>query len=286
MKFGEIKAADLMTKNLITIDKSRKLSDALDLMLKKGVHRLIVTDNGKLCGIITAMDIMETLGSYKYGRSTTSRLHVATAMTKNPLTVNPDASIKECAKLMVENRISSLPVVENDELVGIITTTDLLRAFAENFKNRFKVEDIMERNVPTVNRFHTVNHVVEVIEESGIDRVVVVEDGKPVGIITPSDLSFIYLHDEGTGVRIKEIMFVRKEASASRKRYRHVKLLPIVAEDLMSEDLITTKKDEDAAEVAKTMLENRISSLPVVENDELVGIITKTTITKTLSEVD
>ncbi len=277
-----------MTKEVVVASPSDSVAYIRNLMLKNDFSRVVIIEDNKPVGIVTKKDIMRALAAKRslWKRRPIDKIAVSRIMSTNLITINPDASIKECAKLMVENRISSLPVVENDELVGIITTTDLLRAFAENFKNRFKVEDIMERNVPTVNRFHTVNHVVEVIEESGIDRVVVVEDGKPVGIITPSDLSFIYLHDEGTGVRIKEIMFVRKEASASRKRYRHVKLLPIVAEDLMSEDLITTKKDEDAAEVAKTMLENRISSLPVVENDELVGIITKTTITKTLSEVD
>ena len=277
-----------MTKEVVVASPSDSVAYIRNLMLKNDFSRVVIIEDNKPVGIVTKKDIMRALAAKRslWKRRPIDKIAVSRIMSTNLITINPDASIKECAKLMVENRISSLPVVENDELVGIITTTDLLRAFAENFKNRFKVEDIMERNVPTVNRFHTVNHVVEVIEESGIDRVVVVEDGKPVGIITPSDLSFIYLHDEGTGVRIKEIMFVRKEASASRKRYRHVKLLPIVAEDLMSEDLITTKKDEDAAEVAKTMLENKISSLPVVENDELVGIITKTTITKTLSEVD
>ncbi len=279
---------DYMTAEVVVASPKDSIAYIRNLMLKNEFSRVIIIENNKPVGIVTKKDLMKALATKRslWKRRPIDKIAVSRIMSTNLITTTPDTSIKACAKLMVENRISSLPVVENDELVGIITTTDLLRAFAENFENRFKVGDIMEKNVPTVNRFHTVNHVVEVIEESGIDRVVVVEDGKPIGIITPSDLSFIYLHDEDTGVRVKEIMFVRKESSASRKRYRHVKLLPVVAEDLMSEDLITTNKEEDAAKAAKTMLENKISSLPVVENEELVGIITKTTITKTLAEVD
>ncbi len=283
-----MKVKDFMTDSVVVASPNDSVAYIRNLMLKNEFSRVVIVDNNKKpIGIVTKKDIMRALATKRslWKRRPIDKIAVNRIMSTGLITINPEASIKEAAELMIKNKISSLPVVENDELVGIITTTDLLRAFAENFKNKFKVGDIMEKEVPTVNRYHTVNHIVEVIEESGIDRVVVVEDSKPIGIITPSDLSFIYLHDEDTGVRIKEIMFVRKESSASRKRYRHVKLLPVVAEDLMSENLITTNKDEDAANAAETMLKNKISSLPVVENDELVGIITKTTITKTLAEV-
>ncbi len=264
MRFDEIKVGELMTKELITIDKSRKLSDALDLMLKKGIHRLIVTDDGKLCGIITAMDIMETLGSYKYGRSTTSRLHVATAMTKNPLTITPDASIKACAKLMVENRISSLPVVENDELVGIITTTDLLKVLKDD---ETPIEPIYNKFVITVKPTDRLVHARKLMLDNRIGRVVVVEEGKVVGILSEKDIAKAF----GVFKKLSD-------------RYQSSRVRNLIVEDVMTQNVVTASPSERIKDVVSKMLEHDISGLPVLNNDELVGIITKTDLAKYIAE--
>lgn len=82
---------DVMTRNVITIDKNRKLSDAMKLMEKNRISRVVVTDSGNLCGIVTEKDIVKTLGSSKTRKVLPSTLHVSAAMRSTLIAVRQDA---------------------------------------------------------------------------------------------------------------------------------------------------------------------------------------------------
>jgi CBS domain-containing protein len=187
---------------------------------------------------------------------------------------------------MIDRGISSIPVVDDDSLVGIVTTTDLLRAYVDNMEGMFKTSELMTREVITANANHTIAHIVELMVENGISRVVITEGSKPVGIVTATDLSLLELEDPVRGIKAKRVLFVRKPEQASRPRYRYVKTLPFVtAGDVMSRELITANENEDSAIAARRMLDHRISSLPVVNDAfELRGIVTKRDILKAMVE--
>jgi CBS domain-containing protein len=82
------------------------------------------------------------------------------------------------------------------------------------------------------------------------------------------------VEDPETGVSVEKIYFLRKTEGVDKKNVREVSML--TAGDIMTNHLIMIGKDEDASRAAQMMMENKISGLPVVDNDELVGIITKT----------
>jgi CBS domain-containing protein len=119
------------------------------------------------------------------------------------------------------------------------------------------------------------------MEKNDITRVVVVDRTKPVGIVTASDVAFAQLEAPEEGVARRKIKFTRKSERADRPRYRYVKYVALLtAENVMKPELFMIEADDDAAQAARLMLEHGIGGLPVVEGDKLVGIITKTDITK------
>jgi acetoin utilization protein AcuB len=129
---------DLMTRELITVGPQVPVLDARSLMARARVRHLLVTERDKLLGIVTDRDIRLNLASPATSLSVwelnylLARLTVGEVMTKSPLVVDPSCPARQAARLMVGRRIGALPVVDGDRLVGIVTETDLLRAFAES----------------------------------------------------------------------------------------------------------------------------------------------------------
>ncbi len=130
---------DWMTPHPITIDPKTVLPDAHQLMQDSHIRRLPVVEKGKLVGIVTLGDIREaepsnatTLSIYEV-HYLLSKLTVERIMTRNPITIAPNQSIRDAARLMLEHKIGGLPVVEpaTGKLVGIITESDIFRILAQ-----------------------------------------------------------------------------------------------------------------------------------------------------------
>ena len=116
--------ADRMTRNPITVCPQDTLADARGKMSSGGFRQLPVVAEGRVVGIITDRDIRE--------RSMQLRLTtVATAMTEEIVTVAPQTSLAAAARMLLEYKIGGLPVLEGEKLVGIITTSDLLKTFID-----------------------------------------------------------------------------------------------------------------------------------------------------------
>jgi acetoin utilization protein AcuB len=132
-----MKIRDLMTEKPITVDLGTPVLEARQIMLSKRIRHLLVTDGPKLAGMVTDRDIRLNLPSPATSLSVweinylLARLTVESVMTKALVTVSPGWDPRDAAVLMLDHRIGALPVVDNGELVGIITETDLLRAFVK-----------------------------------------------------------------------------------------------------------------------------------------------------------
>jgi len=126
---------DLMTTSPITVGPETPVLDARQLMIDKRFRHVLITDGPKLLGIVTDRDIRLNLPSPATSLSVweinylLARLTVASAMTKSLVTVSPRQDTRDAARLMLDHKIGALPVVDGGLLVGIITETDLLRAY-------------------------------------------------------------------------------------------------------------------------------------------------------------
>lgn len=130
-------ARDLMTSEPDTVTPESTLREALALMNVADDRQLPVLENGRLVGIITNRDIRLALDSPLVDKDSAIRMQilhehlVAECMTPDPITVNPDTPIYEVAEILISHKFGGLPVVDGDNLVGIITITDLLRQLSE-----------------------------------------------------------------------------------------------------------------------------------------------------------
>ena len=115
-----------MSPRLITLHPEASLAEARALLDRHRIRHLPVVEEGRLVGIITDRDIRSAASG-----SSLEQVKVGEAMTRNVITVAPEAQVQEAAKLLLTHRIGGLPVLKGGELVGIITETDLLKAFVE-----------------------------------------------------------------------------------------------------------------------------------------------------------
>jgi CBS domain-containing protein len=112
-------------------------------------------------------------------------------MTHNVISIDADTSVLKAARLMLQNHISGLPVVNKDgELVGIVTEADFLEFIVEpeQLDHECKVEEIMTPNPYTVEAEDSLEHLVEVMQRHRIKRLPVVRDGRMVGIVSGANL--------------------------------------------------------------------------------------------------
>ncbi len=127
---------ELMTGGLITVRRETAVLEARDLMAKEKIRHLLVTDvGGALVGIVTDRDIRLNLPSRATSLSVweinhlLTKLTVGEVMTRSVITIGPDRPARDGGQLMLDHKIGALPVVEDGHLVGIITETDVVRAF-------------------------------------------------------------------------------------------------------------------------------------------------------------
>lgn len=129
---------DIMTPKPIAIFKTDSLAKALNIMEKNQKRHLVVIEgDGELVGIISDRDCKEAMASpfaiYDSERamSFAEKILVQRIMTHTPTNITPQSSVQEAARLMTENHFSALPVMQDKNIIGIITSTDLLNVLAE-----------------------------------------------------------------------------------------------------------------------------------------------------------
>jgi len=113
-----------MTKEPITVEPQDLAIRAVHKMQAGGFHRVPVVRDGKLVGIITDRDLREHRGHLE-------QIKIIDVMTAEPVTVTPATTVEEAAQIMLERQIGGLPVIADGHLVGIVTATDILRAFLD-----------------------------------------------------------------------------------------------------------------------------------------------------------
>jgi CBS domain-containing protein len=116
-----------MSGPAVTVRQDADFQKALALMQEKKLRRLpVVDEDGQLVGIIVERDLLVAAMRYLQ-----SRVEVGDLMTRNVVTIGPDADLNEVARTMLERKIGGLPVVEHGRLVGIITESDIFKRFVE-----------------------------------------------------------------------------------------------------------------------------------------------------------
>jgi len=114
---------DIMTKNVVTIAVDKTVFEAAELMSSKGIGCLIIVQDEVPVGIVTERDFVRRVVAKNLPYSA----KISEIMTKNLVTVHPDMSLKNAARLMSINKIRRLPVLKQNKLVGIVVASDFVR---------------------------------------------------------------------------------------------------------------------------------------------------------------
>jgi len=111
-------------REVYTIEPGARVFDALKMMADKGVGALMVTEGGRIAGVVSERDYARKV--ILHGKSS-HELQVRDIMTGKVITVHPGQSVEECMALMTEKRIRHLPVIEGERLIGVLSIGDLVK---------------------------------------------------------------------------------------------------------------------------------------------------------------
>ncbi|EGG42172.1 Inosine-5-monophosphate dehydrogenase, cystathionine beta-synthase [Candidatus Nitrosarchaeum limnium SFB1] len=273
-----------ITKTPITISPNTSILDAKDILLRYRIGRLVVKLGKKAIGIITEKDIAKSVSIFS-GKPI-EKILVKDAMSKDLVTVPSTSSIYDCAKQMITHNISSIIINDKREnLVGIITKTDLVSTFLAQSTASLSISKIMTKKVITVSPEDSVFEVQSVLFNNKISRVVVTKNKRPIGIITYRDFipaKTFDLQKEFTDPAERDEISSNQqlnEFNVNQMSY----LLTFSAKDIMTKELVITYPDNDVYTAAILMIRHGISGIPVILNQRLVGIITKSDIVNVLA---
>jgi len=265
------------TVAVLALKPEDSINDALFLMQKNDVKRIVIIGNNHPVGMVTERDIGKFL-EYDKTKRTLDKIPISEIMSQNLVTItsfNEDLLMQSAIR-MDTFQISSIVVVDNDgKLVGIITKSDLARNFADIYGKIYKVKDYMSRKIITCRKSDSLVFALDMLNKNKISRLVVTDnEGKPVGVIT---------YDS----------FMRNSGYfKANKSTRDYLLTAITAQemkvgDLIGSDLLTVESEDDLATAAKLMTKYKVSGIPVVNgNNNLEGIISSSDIVRAYSEVE
>jgi CBS domain-containing protein len=258
--------AEYMTTEVVRVEIPGNRDDVLKILKRTGISGVPVLKEGKLVGIITRKDLLMKSDETQLGL----------LMTRDPVTVSPDTSIQEAARLLIEHNIRRLPVVEGRELVGLISVADLIHALAqmrikEEIKDRYVSQTYAlweETPLPLVAR---------IMEISGFEAIPILDaESRLQGIISErdlirhssiedmvevSDFSNGTDDDEWTWESIRDMHTISYGISRIQLPERPVKTAMIT-------NVISVPLNAEVSECALKMKRGRVDQLPVVNGDK------------------
>jgi CBS domain-containing protein len=122
----------IMTKNVVCVSPNQKIIDVKHIYEKKKFHHHIpVTENNKLVGILSLIDFMYHIkgAGLNDDAAVYNELSVKDIMSPNPYAISPDTPITDVAEELTKGRYRALPIVKNEDIVGIVSTADIIRFY-------------------------------------------------------------------------------------------------------------------------------------------------------------
>jgi CBS domain-containing protein len=234
---------EIMTKGPLTVYFDSTVRKAIAVMAENNIGSVVVVDNSGPLGIFTERDLLsKVLASEK----PLEYQMIEEVMSRSLVEIQPDQTFEPAVKMMNAKK-DRLVAFEDEELIGIVTATDLVRAMYKLSKN-FDISNFITKNVAMVHANTDVDLVIQKMDETRIGSIVVGRDTEILGIFTERDL-------------LKKVLAPKSNLSA-----------PIV--DFVSKPLITANFGIGGWEASQLMVKNNIKRLPVLKDGKLAGIIT------------
>jgi CBS domain-containing protein len=281
------------TTNVITITPTSSIDRAISLMEEHDVHHLVVVHKGQVVGMVSDRDIListgwmlsverkneasEFSGSDVIGPSTVQEI-----MSTPAICLDMHETSSRAAKLMVDRKISALPIVNGTELVGIITDSDLMKwldalGAAQMGVTRFlsqPVSALMRASVVTATPETLLVDVTAVFRRRRIRHIPVLDGGLVMGMISDRDVR--------RSIGWSGIRDLQAEYGSSAVDVSCVAIA--TARDIMQTKVRWITRSSSLNDCLKIMLSQHVHSIPILEGGKLVGIITHTDFLKAVAQ--
>ncbi len=248
-----LRVADIMSREVVTAALDDTIFSVAQKMSELRISCVVVTDRGRVVGILTEKDMLNSVA----GRDTEfRRLKVSERMSSPVDTIPAHVSVFEADRLMDTRCIRRLPVVEEGQLVGIVTQTDITRGLISLNSLRY-VSDVMTRHVASIRSDATAVEAARIMSTSSISCLIALHGQDVVGIITEKDL-------------LKRIVALHKDPMQSR------------VVDVMSEPVVAVPPHCSILSAGKKMEAMHFHRLLVMDGKTVCGIITQTDIMRAI----
>jgi CBS domain-containing protein len=249
--------ANIMTTEIFTINPESTLSEAAQIMGERHVGSLIVMKYETPVGIITEGDLLNVVSEgiplerdWIHSSPSICTEKVEKVMSSPLVRICVDYRLKDAAKIMIEKRIRRLGVCDSGDLVGIVTTSDMighLPQIPDTMKPWFEVDHFMSKHVLTADEKTLLEKVATMMAENHVGSVIVTSQGEPIGIFTERDMLTKFLA-------------------------RNESLIEEVG-NVCSSPLITAPIGISVHDAAEIMIEKHIKRLPITKDGKLIGVL-------------
>jgi CBS domain-containing protein len=268
----DITVEDIMTRDVVYATLPGSRDEVLALLKKKFVSGVPVVKEGKLVGIVTRSNLLKN----------PEEEQTALLMARNPVTTAPYEGIEAAARRMLEHNIRRLPVVENDELVGIVTVSDIVGAIA-NLDIREPVGKYVENHIVSVWEETPLSLVGRIMELAEVKAVPVLDaESNFVGIVSDKDLihassivDSVEKSDMSTGT--DEDVWTWESMRDTMSLYysvSRIQLPDFPVKNIVRNNDLTVMHTTPVSECARKMRRGKIEYLPLVKsNQKLKGLV-------------
>ncbi len=251
------KIEEIMTREVVTIGPESTLKESVRIMGEKHIGSLVVVKYDTPVGIITERDLLNVVSrgvdmekDWVGGYPSINDIKVEKTMSFPIIKICLDFSIKKAAQIMIEKKIRRIAVCNLGKLVGIVTSSDLIRSLPdarETMKTWFEIDYFMTKRVITADAQTSVDSVAKIMAAKHIGSVIITRQGEPIGIFTERDLLTKFLAKDKS---------LQKEVGKA-----------------CSSPLITSTIGISVQEAARIMTAKHIRRLPITREGKLVGVI-------------
>ncbi|SDA69159.1 CBS domain-containing protein [Methanobrevibacter millerae] len=287
-KPGEI--MKIATSDVVSIPPSKSIKDTAKVMMEHEFRRLPITDpgSGKVLGIVTVMDILDFFGGgnkfniieKKYEDNFLAAINepVREIMSRDVISLSSKSSIKEVVDLMLAKQIGALPLVDGDDkLVGIVTERDIALSFAGELDEK-AVHDYMTTKVFTTTPGTPIESACKIMVRNGLRRIPIVGGEADISKAAKKLLGIVTSTDIIRFLNAKELFDNLNSNAAS-------KVLETKLSDIMVKDAVIAEPEDSINEICELFKISNIGGVPVVRDNDVVGIITERDILRAIKNL-
>jgi len=256
-----MRVVEVASKDYPILPKDERVKSALEMMYKKRLDRLIVSRNRDiLYGIITEWDIMYKLSLKSQEMYSPYNLPLSSIATYPVDTIEPEADLRAVINIFLNRGYSSLPVVSDKKILGLVTKREIIKHFLPTFKDYdTKVEEIMDTPKGKVELFQSLIQAETKMKSSGYNSLIVHDRNRFIGIVT--------------ALNIARLVFAIKKVYPTIKWEYYLSKLLVA--DATQRDVETLYPEDKIYKAAYIIALKNQKIIPIIEEDQCIGLVTR-----------